>query len=642
MSDRLANQIAAGEVVQRPASVAKELIENAIDAGASSIELIVKDAGSTLVQVVDDGCGMSREDAVRSFQRHATSKISSVDDLERIRTLGFRGEALASIASVAQVELKTKRVEDEMGTQVRVEGGDVTDRRPCGTANGTSVAVRNLFYNVPARRNFLKTPATELKHLTDTFQFLALSNPDLAFRMTHNGNELYTLSAARDDDFFKATRERIGGLFGEEYEAAIVAVDDQSSDVQVAGFVGEPSKYRSSPSEQFLYVNERHVESRYLSHAVKKAYGERLPDKAYPFFALFLDMDPQRVDVNVHPAKAEVKFDDESGVYGFLTSAVRRALRAANVTPEFTGDDSGGRDGSPSDAQIPASGSPTSFQPRRSTGSSGSSGGSGSSGSGSRRSGNGASSSGGRSRRSSPPGSPSGRAPSSGGASPGEQSEALYGQPSAESQDDASALGRSGTSETPSDESSDSGGRRPLWSVHDTYLLTPTDEGLLMVDQRAAHIRVLYERALRRVRNQHGESQQLLFPHTIDLQPSEVDLLEELMPDLRALGFDLERLSGRTVAVRGVPVDVREGDERTILKDLLTKHAAQERVEDERRKHLAKTIAQQSAVRRGQPLSDAERRALMNDLFRCEMPYADPSGHPTLVRLSLDELGSLF
>ena len=406
----------------------------------------------------------------------------------------------------------------------------------------------------------------------------------------------------------------------------------------VAGFVGEPSKYRSSPSEQFLFVNERHVESRYLSHAVKKAYGERLPDKAYPFFALFLDMDPQRVDVNVHPAKAEVKFDDESGVYGFLTSAVRRALRAANVTPEFSGDDTEQPGEASSDDTFPSSGSPTSFQPRPSSGSSGGSR-SGSSGGGSRGSGNGASASGGPARSSSPPRSRSTGGPSAGGASPGEQSEALYGQPPSDSETDASgpAQGKSTSAD-----GSDSAGRRPLWSVHDTYLLTPTNEGLLMVDQRAAHIRVLYEHALRRVRNQQGDSQQLLFPHTIDLQPSQVDLLDELMPDLRALGFDLERLSGRTVAVRGVPVDVREGDERTILKDLLTKYTTQERVEDERRKHLAKTIAQQSAVQRGQPLSDAERRGLMNDLFRCEMPYADPSGNPTLVRLSLDELGSLF
>jgi len=625
MSDRLANQIAAGEVVQRPASVAKELIENALDAGAESVELLVKDAGSTLVQVVDDGCGMSAADAARCFERHATSKITSVEDLERIRTLGFRGEALASISSVAQVEMKTKRVEDETGTLVRVEGGETVDRRPCATSNGTSVAVRNLFYNVPARRNFLKTPATELKHLTDTFQFLALSNPGIAFRMAHNDHELYDLPAARGDGFFDATRQRIAGLFGDEYEDAVIAVNDASSDVEVRGFVGLPETHRRSPSEQFLFVNERHVKDRYLSHAVKKAYGDLLADKAFPFFALFLSMDPRRVDVNVHPAKSEVKFDDESGLYGFLTSAVRRTLRDETTTPEFAPDPSG--NGESPDGTGTAS-PPQSFQPRRPSSDSHRD---GSSSNASSQSTSGFSSSGSGSSR-----SPDRRS-SSPGAMPGDQSEALYGSRSDTREGGADADRQSGPRST---EKSD--GRRALWSLHDTYLLSPTDEGLLMVDQRAAHIRVLYERALDRLEEEQGDSQQLLFPETIDLQPVEAEALDALLPDLRALGFDLERLSGRTVALRGVPTAVPEGTEPAVLQDLLRASVSRSEVEDDRRSHLAKQFARQNAVRRGQALTDAERRGLLNDLFRCEMPYADPSGTPTLVRLSLEELETLF
>ncbi len=637
MSDRLANQIAAGEVVQRPASVAKELIENALDAGASSVEVILKEAGSTLVQVIDDGCGMSAEDAVRCFERHATSKIRSIDDLERIRTLGFRGEALASIAAVSQVELKTKRIEDEAGMLVRVEGGEVVEQRPCAAPNGTSVAVRNLFYNVPARRNFLKTPATELKHLTTTVQSLALANPETAFRLEHNGHEHYDLPAAKTDDWHEAMRVRILGLFGEEHEDELVPIEDASSDLTVQGFVGRPSFRRKTRGEQFLFVNGRHVKDRYLSHAVKKAYGDLLPDGAFPFFALFLTMDPRRVDVNVHPQKSEVKFDDQSGIYGFLRSAVHRALGDVLVAPQF--EEGEGQD--PSEEGTPSAGSsagadgsqrstPTSFQPRRSS------------------EGRSTSPSGSSLQSTSSPSSPRRDSGDASSAPPGDRSDALYRPP------DRSADESSTPSETPSraardedtedDRNETSTNRRPVWSLHDTYIVTPTDTGMMIVDQRAAHLRILYERARARLERQQGDSQRLLFPHTVDLSPADAELLEEdLLEDLQALGFELERLSGRTFAVRGVPTDVPDGDEDRILEEILEQYkSAQDAVEDERRKHLARTMAQNSAVRRGQALSEGERRALLQNLFECEMPYADPSGTPTLVKLSLEELADRF
>ena len=640
MSDRLANQIAAGEVVQRPASVEKELIENAIDAGASSVEVILKDAGSTLVQVIDDGCGMSPEDAERCFQRHATSKIQSIDDLERIRTLGFRGEALASIAAVSQVTLKTKRVEDDAGTLVKVEGSEVVEQRPCAISNGTSVAVRNLFFNVPARRNFLKTPATELKHLTTTAQFLALANPQIAFRVEHDGHEHYDLVAARSDDPHAALKERILGLFGDEHADELVAVEDSSSDLTVRGYVGEPSFHRKTRGEQFLFVNDRYVKDRYLSHAVKKAYGDVLPDGAFPFFALFLRMDPRRVDVNVHPQKAEVKFDDQSGIYGFLRSAVRRSLGRIHATPQLDGDDGpteeqhsssigddssagGGRRSQPA---------PTSFQPRRSTESDErEASGSGTSGSGTVS-------------RSSP--SPSRNRNRSGtgasSVSPGEQSDALYSGPDPSDERDTSPTGDGAAPEEEGEEE-EAPDRRPVWGLHDTYIVTPTDTGMMLVDQRAAHVRVLYERNQERLREEQGASQQLLFPHTVELSPADADLLDDLLPDLRALGFEVEKMSGRTVAVRGVPADVPDGDEGGILEDILEQYKSeQDTVEDERRDHLARTMAQKSAVRRGQPLSEAERRSLLRDLFACEMPYADPTGTPTTAKWSLEEIAKRF
>ncbi len=627
MSDRLANQIAAGEVVQRPASVEKELIENAIDAGASSVEVILKDAGSTLVQVVDDGCGMSPHDAERCFERHATSKIQSVDDLERIRTLGFRGEALASIAAVSQVELKTKRVEDDAGTLVRVKGGEIVEQRPCAIQNGTSVAVRNLFFNVPARRNFLKTPATELKHLTTTAQFLALANPQVAFRVEHDGHEHYDLAAAQSDDFLGATKERILGLFGNEHADELVPVQDASSDLTIEGFVGEPSFHRKTRGEQFLFVNERYVKDRYLSHAVKKAYGDMLPDGAFPFFALFLQMDPRRVDVNVHPQKSEVKFDDQSGIYGFLRSAVRRALGRVHATPQIDNDDAD--DTGETTTSNTSSGdsssrpTPTSFQPRRSSDSN--------------------SESKSSSRTPSTP-SPSRRSQKGGNArpsvSPGNQSDALYRPPDEadeESSEDAT------TQPETEDDAMAAQDRRPVWGLHDTYVVTPTDTGMMLVDQRAAHVRVLYERNLERLREEQGNSQQLLFPHTVELSPADADLFEDLRPDLRALGFEVERMSGRTVAVRGVPADVQDGDEGSVLEDILEQYkSAQDTVEDERRERLARVMAQKSAVRRGQPLSEAERRSLLTDLFECEMPYADPSGTPTTAKWSLEEIAKRF
>ncbi|PEN12992.1 DNA mismatch repair protein MutL [Longibacter salinarum] len=662
MSDTLANKIAAGEVVQRPASVAKELIENAVDAGASSIDLIIKDAGSTLVQVIDDGCGMSRADARRCFDRHATSKIRSIEDLDRIRTLGFRGEALASIASISQVDLKTKRVEDDVGTDVRVEGGDVVHVQPCAAPNGTSIAVRNLFYNVPARRNFLKTPATELKHLTDTFRFLSLAHPGIAFRMEHKDRSLYDLpSISTDGGPLAALRQRVVDLMELDDDRSLLNVEDEASQVSVRGLVIDPTAgRRKKKGDQFLFVNERYVEDRYLSHAVRKAYGDLLPEKAFPFFALFLEMDPRRVDVNVHPTKAEVKFEDESGIYGFLKSAVRQALATANHTPRFqsgrtdlssasrSSDESASRSGgtsSPSSAPDSDTsddessrprfrGTPTSFQPR--------SGGGGASGeSRSRRrktfrsadsldeasSGSEGGPSGSGTRRRSPGGSPSTdhtrSSPSrdASDAQAGELTHELYRQP----EDGEASIG-------------------PVWSLHGQYLITPTEHGLLMIDQRAAHVRVLYEQALGQLRSDgSGESQQLLFPQTVELDSVEDAMIDDWMPELKALGFDLERLSGRTVQVRGVPVHVRGEDESTILQTVMDQlREGTSLPAEERKEHIAKTLAHQSAVQRGQELSREERRSLIRRLMSCEMPYADPSGTPTTLDVSMEEIEQRF
>ncbi len=685
MSDTLANKIAAGEVVQRPASVAKELIENAVDAGASSIELIVKDAGSTLVQVVDDGCGMSRADAKRCFDRHATSKIRSIEDLDRIRTLGFRGEALASIASIAQVDLKTRRVEDDMGTDVRVEGGDVQHVRPCAAPSGTSIAVRNLFYNVPARRNFLKTPATELKHLTDTFRSLALANPSVAFRMMHKNRPLYDVPAANASaGSLDATEQRVVDLLELDSGAPLLRVQDRvqddPEDLSVEGVVFDPNvRRRKRKSDQFLFVNGRYVTDRYLSHAVRTAYGDLLPEKTFPFFALFLDMDPRQVDVNVHPTKAEVKFEDESGIYGFLKSAVRQALASAHNTPQFRkqepdeevstapsetrSEEAPAPPSSPnqsfsqtSPTSTPPNASPrskSSTSPRPSDGAS--------SGSGSPSSDSGTLGDGSSARNepaeSSPisfRGRPSSFQPKEGsssgsssrkGSASSARSGATRGTSTGERAESVPEAGQF-TRELyrrPDEEGGGEPSIGPVWSLHGRFLLTPTQHGLLVINQRAAHIRVLYEEALSNLKDEAGESQQLLFPQVIDLDPAEEALLEEWLPELEALGFDVERMSGRSISVRGVPVHIRDEDESSILRDLLEGlRDDTEPVADQRAHHMARTLAQKSAVPQCIDLSRAERRSLIRRLMHCEMPYADPTGTPTTLDLSLEEIEKRF
>ncbi|WP_397547419.1 DNA mismatch repair endonuclease MutL [Rhodothermus marinus] len=591
MPESLANKIAAGEVVQRPASVVKELVENALDAGARHITVILKDAGKTLVQVVDDGCGMSPADARLCFQRHATSKIRTIEDLERIRTLGFRGEALASIAAVARVELKTKRAQDAAGYRVQIEGGHLIAAEPCATANGTSVAVRNLFYNVPARRNFLKTPATEFKHIVETFQVLALSHPEVGFTLIHDDVEIYRLVPETDPSPAERLRRRIGTLFGPEYALQTIPVEETTSYLSVRGFLGRPELHRKSRGEQFFFVNRRYVRHRYLEHAVTSSYEHLIPEGTHPFFVLFLELDPKHVDVNVHPTKAEVKFDDERGIYGVLRAIVRRALGMADLVPQLE---------SAAAVTVPSDVTPVTPAPRTESA-----------------------------------GATPLRMP------PGEVSRRLYAvEPEAVASIPQqtvlpSSVRPESDEETPEHDTL-------IWQVHDRYILTQIRSGLLLIDQNAAHERILYERALRNLESGFGLSQQLLFPQTLEFSPADFALIEELMPELRALGFDLELFSGRTVVVRGVPDDIRPGDERTMLEDLLAQYKANLPLRLPSRENLARSVARRNAIRPGTRLTEKQMRTLIDQLFLCETPYVSPTGRPTMIRLTLEELERRF
>ncbi|HET6567003.1 MAG TPA: DNA mismatch repair endonuclease MutL [Rhodothermales bacterium] len=626
MPEPLANKIAAGEVVQRPASAAKELLENAVDAGADRITLVVKSAGSELIQVIDNGCGMSPNDAVRSFQRHATSKLKAVEDLEKIYTLGFRGEALASIGSVAQVELRTRRVGDASGTCVRVDGGAIVGKEPCAAPTGTSIAIRNLFYNVPARRNFLKSAATEFKHVIDTFQFIALSHPEIGFTLIHDDNEIYRLEPAAEAGFPARLRHRIWELWGKSLADNLVEAEEITTYVSARGLISKPTFHRKSRGEQFIFINGRYVHSRYLDHAVVSGYEPTLPDDTFPFFVLFLEVDPRHVDVNVHPTKAEVKFDDERGVYGFLRAVVKKALGSADLSPRHTAPTMTEHEGAPSSPHPAAfAPAPRSFQA-----------------SGWKTAGQyPARPSGGASERTPFRHSHAARPLDIfGDRSPGELSDILYAGQTATPALRSIPSGVN-PQEHQTEELSDESDR--IWQLHDRYVLTQIRSGLMVLDQSAAHQRILYEKALLAMQDGLGLSQQLLFPQTVEVGPADLELLKELSPDLRALGFDVEFFSGRSVVVRGVPADIRAGNERTILEEILEQFKTnRDTLQIPARDNLARSLARRSAIPPGTRLKTPEMRGLIDQLFLCEMPYADPAGHPTMVKLSLDELAKRF
>ena len=641
LPDTLASKIAAGEVVQRPANALKELVENALDAGASRVEVTLKKAGSELIQVADDGCGMGPEDAKAAFGRHATSKLRRFEDLERLRTLGFRGEALASIASVAQVELTTRRQGDEAATRVRVDGGDEIEVTPTAAPVGTTICVRNLFYNVPARRAFLKSPATEFKHLVEAFQALALSHPSVSFALTHDGNEVWRLAAAGEGD--AALARRLDSLVGGGLDDQLVEVGEATSYLSVRGVVAKPERARRGRGEQYLFINGRYVKSRSIDHAVAGAFGALLPERRHPLYALFLDVDPRHVDVNVHPTKTEVKFDDDRGVYSFVRAVTKKALAQDGLGLSL-----------PTDApRIPSAEAVSDESPGLPVASAASD---SASGDGADRPAD--------PSRLGPPVLPGAGVPQ---AVRVESSASRIPPPSAALDVDVpppsvvlppasgrpvvpappagpipSRLGPAPAT-PPDDLDLDDEPERTLWQLHGRYLLSPVRSGLLIVDQRAAHERILFERALAAMEGGMAPSQQLLFPFTVELGVSDRALLDEILPDLRALGFEMEARDGRPILVRGVPADVTLGHERDVLDDLLTQYRRNgDRFQLSARENLARSLASRSSIRAGHVLGPTEARTLVDQLFACADPFTDPAGRPTMTRLASDEIERRF
>ncbi|MEM6327368.1 MAG: DNA mismatch repair endonuclease MutL [Bacteroidota bacterium] len=637
LPDTLASKIAAGEVVQRPANAVKELVENALDAGATSIDLTIQRAGSELIQVADDGCGMGRTDAVACFGRHATSKLRQFEDLETLRTLGFRGEALASIAAVSRAELKTRRAQDEAGTLVRVRGGDLAETAPVGMAPGTTISVRDLFYNVPARRAFLRTPATEFKHIVETFQALALSHTTVAFSLVHDGTDVYRLPAVEQ------LADRVADLFGDRYRGHLVPVREATSYLSVRGVVGSPEVARRSRGDQYVFANGRYVKSRSLEHAAASAFGAILPDGTHPFLALFLDVDPRHLDVNVHPTKTEVKFDDERGVYSFVRAVVKKGLAEAGLALDLSqtapdgmigtpaipmGPDTPGFSVSDAPASVPLPELPAPAD----------------------RSGAGD----GSPRAPVLPSLPDAEPSFSLGAQLPSRATLPDGPPASPPIPDPQPfrpLPDAPLGPIPSraalPESADLGteadaAERVVWPFRGRYLLSPIASGLLVVDQRAAHERVLFEQALAAMDGGMGQSQQLLFPFSLALAPDDRALLEELQPELRSLGFDLG-IQKRAIEVRGVPADVQTGDVQTVLLDLLDRYRRNADVlQLSARENLARSLARRSAFREGHVLTADEAKILIEKLFTCAEPFTDPSGRATMVRIAESEIEQRF
>ena len=593
LPDNIANQIAAGEVIQRPASAVKELLENAVDAGATEIRLFLQEAGKNLIRVVDNGKGMSETDARMSFERHATSKIRNIDDLFHIKTMGFRGEALASIAAVAQVELRTRRPEDEMGTAIEIENSRVIRQEPVAMAAGTSISMKNLFFNVPARRNFLKSNPAEMRHIVDEFTRVALAFPDIFFSLSSNGQELLHLEKG-------SFKQRIVQVLGGSYASKLVSVQENTDYLNIYGFVGKPETAKKTRGDQYFFVNNRFIRSAYLSHAVMSAFAEMIPQDSFPLYALFIDLDPEQVDVNVHPTKQEIKFEDEKIVYAFVQAAVKHALAQFSITPTLD------FDLDPAIQKLDAVSKPVSDDKKASVAS----------------------------------GSLYQTFTQKDQAhfiEPAKKSELkhwkdFYEAPAGQLPVEPQIPARIMPIEN-----------APLQQLLSTYIVTPTNRSFILVHQQAAHERILYERYKHAAIGQPIYSQKSLFPVTLTLSSPDAILLTELLPDLQALGFTIEPFGKEAFIIQGTPADTRQGNEKGVLENLLEQYKNfTSEIRFSKREKLIRTLARQEAIKPGTPLAEKEMRTLVDGLFACAQHNVTPAGDPTYIEFKKDYVEKLF
>lgn len=615
LPDHVANQIAAGEVVQRPASVIKELLENSIDAGAKNIQVFIKEAGKILIQVVDDGMGMSITDARLSFERHATSKITSAQDLFSLNTKGFRGEALASIAAIAHVELKTKREQDEIGTCIKIEGSEILSQEACVTTKGSSISVKNLFYNIPARRNFLKSDTVETRHIIDEFQRVSLAHPHIAFSLIHNSGELFQLPETN-------YRQRITNILGGKTNEKLVPVNEETEILTISGFVGKPEYAKRTRGEQFFFVNDRFIKSPYLNHAVTAAFEGLLKDRAYPSYFLYLKVDPKSIDINIHPTKTEIKFDDEHALYAILRSAIKHSLGQFNVAPilDFERDPTldtpynyENRQASTPQVEVDRN-----FNPFKSESTF-----SGDSGNSFRN----------NFKKENTAGW-----------------ESLYTGLQSESTDldtnvDVKAIefeseevtgNLFGAQKTEKAQNS-------TFQLNKKFIISTLKNGMLVIDQHRAHTRILYEELLKSITVSAALSQQLLFPLVLRFSHNEIELLRGIMDSLEQTGFIFSEIKLDSVEITGIPTIVSESEVEILLEQLISDFENEVPENNfSQTDLLAKSLAKSMAVKSGNLLNDTEQLHIVNGLFACKEPSLTPFNKPVFITLPVEELEKKF
>lgn len=592
LPDSIANQIAAGEVVQRPASAVKELMENAIDAEATHIKLILKEAGKTLIQVIDNGKGMSETDARMSLERHATSKIRKAEDLFSLRTMGFRGEALASLAAVSQLEMKTRLADNELGTLLVVEASDVKRQEPVACDKGTSISIRNLFYNIPARRNFLKSNASEYQHIVDEFQRLALAHPEISFQLIETDSLEYDLVPGK-------LSQRIVNIFGKNYQEQLAPCHEETALVKISGYMGKPQAAKKKRGEQFLFVNKRFIRSNYLNHAVMTAFEGLLPENCFPFYVLFIEIDPKHIDVNVHPTKTEIKFDDERAVYAVVLSAVRQAIGAHNLTPAIDF----GSDVNIISKLMNASGQSKEvyFEERFST----------------------------ALHRSNQDNWEK--------VFEGSENRKPFSPPEAVPNVQTIRF------ESSLNQSSEAPEEKACFQLHNRYIVKQVKSGMMIVDQQAAHERILFEKYSNQVKNKTSQSQQSLFPQTITFNAADFALVLELQREIEDLGFRIEVFGKNTILVNGVPANISGSKEKELFEGLMEQFKINQ---SERSvpvgENLTRALARRASIKAGQLLAKEEMRALIDGLFVCSTPNYAPDGRPTFFIFELTKIESYF
>jgi DNA mismatch repair protein MutL len=611
LSDSVANQIAAGEVIQRPASIVKELMENSIDSGASKIQLIIKESGKSLIQVIDNGCGMTEQDAIMSFERHATSKITSAQDLFSLFTKGFRGEALASICAVAHVDMKTKRAKDELGFHIINEGSKIKTQDPTSTRQGTSISVKNLFFNLPARRKFLKSNSVETRHIIDEFQRVSLIHPEITFTLVNNESEVYHLEKGN-------FRQRIISIFGKSFEEKLVPIQENTDIVNISGFIGKPGFAKKTRGEQFFFVNNRFIKNSYLHHAINQAMEDLLPPKSYPSYFVQLEIDPAEIDINIHPTKTEIKFGDEKSIYAILKAASKQSLNKFKIAPslDFDQENSFQTYGISNKTNIsePKIKVNTDFNPFDKVEES-------------------------KSKKWS-----SGSVLKSSKSKGSFDWENLYQDEKDLKNENFDELFVDVKFEEEHQQKQiihEEDKEKFIFTkqIYNQFIQTFHNGNLIFVDQRRAHERVLYEHFKNALANQKNSSQQLLFPESISLQASDAELLKDILPELQQMGIDINEFGSKDFVVNGLPADLNGLNATQLIEQLIEQFKVNSnQVKINKRDTLAKSLSQNIAIKRGAKMEEEEMKELLSRLFQCETPFTNSAGKSTFFNFTAQEI----